>query len=320
MNNTIRFTDLRKSRKTEMIWLISAVILISGCGPKYHTTFMPVTSYPYADFCVDKYVNQPLQIPDDVIQLLEDKKQPKNQAVLDAMVKKAGLTIAHHAKSVRDCEQAFVKGEKLFHSHLSDYRKGLSSKGDFKASNDPNFLAIQKRITDMWREDQSARTGMIRLGTKDASGHKFWADRLSVLHVINVDMRSTAYIRSLLNDYDWIDNKRFGHKVSAHAWILIQHADDYPDLQEKVLKRMEKYLNNGGIKPANYAYLWDRVAVNKGRLQRYGTQPIWECKDGQLELQPMENPSEVNQRRAEMGLNSVEEGLSQMSQSTCMSQ
>ncbi len=318
MINNTHLKHLDTKPLLTMLWLFMSMLLLSGCGPKHQTTFMPTVSYPYSEFCVNKYVNKPLQIPDHVTQLLEDKTQANDQSVLDAIVKKAGLTIAHHAESVEDCEQTFIKGEQLFNEHLSDYRKGLASKGGFKASPNPDIHEVQKRITDMWREDQSARTGMIHLGSKETSGPKFWADRLAVLHAINVDMQTTAYIRALLNDYDWIDSVRFGKGVSAHAWILIQHADDYPELQAKALKRMEKYLNNGGIKPANYAYLWDRVAVNTGRLQRYGTQPIWECKSGQLELQPLENPSQVNKRRATMGLNTVEKGLSQMSKSICV--
>ena len=121
----------------------------------------------------------------------------------------------------------------------------------------------------------------------------------------------------MLDKYDWIDQKRFGKPVSAHAWILIQHADDHVDLQKEVLKRMEPYFKNGGVKPANYAYLWDRVAVNTGKKQRYGTQPIWECKNGQLELQPIENRSEVNKLRKALGMNSVESALAEMSQSVC---
>ncbi|KAA3641460.1 MAG: hypothetical protein DWP95_06790 [Proteobacteria bacterium] len=80
---------------------------------------------------------------------------------------------------------------------------------------------------------------------------------------------------------------------------------------------MEPYFKNGGIRPANYAYLWDRVAVNSGQLQRYGTQPFWECKNGQLALQPIEDLEKANQLREEIGMNSVETGLAEMSLSIC---
>ena len=80
---------------------------------------------------------------------------------------------------------------------------------------------------------------------------------------------------------------------------------------------MEPYLVTNKIQPSNYAYLWDRVAVNTDKKQRYGTQPTWECIDGKMELMPLENPESVNQRRAEIGMGSVEKSLDEMNSQTC---
>jgi len=124
-------------------------------------------------------------------------------------------------------------------------------------------------------------------------------------------------MEGLLEEYGWIDIKRVRKKVSDHAWLLVQHADDHVEFQAKALARMEPYLKTGGVKAKNYAYLWDRVAVNTGRKQRYGTQPTWECTDGKLELEPLEDPENVNERRAKMGMNTVEDSLDYMALSVC---
>ena len=68
----------------------------------------------------------------------------------------------------------------------------------------------------------------------------------------------------------------------------------------------------GESNKTNYAYLIDRVAVNTGREQRYGTQGgcsaahIWSPK-------PMEVPSEVDRRRAEVGLPPLPDYIAQIS-------
>lgn len=81
---------------------------------------------------------------------------------------------------------------------------------------------------------------------------------------------------------------------------------------------MEPYVESGGVRRKHYAYLYDRVAVNTGRMQRYGTQPTWQCEDdGSMQLKPLEDPARVNDRRAEMGLNTVEEGLAEMTRQVC---
>ena len=83
---------------------------------------------------------------------------------------------------------------------------------------------------------------------------------------------------------------------------------------------MQEYLQSGGVLRRNYAYLWDRVAVNSGELQRYGTQPDWlSCKDGSLTLMPMEDPENVDERRSTMKLGPMQNDLDQMSRQTCMS-
>ena len=55
--------------------------------------------------------------------------------------------------------------------------------------------------------------------------------------------------------------------------------------------------------------LEDRILVNSGEKQIYGTQFYWEESDGQkiLKFYPIEDESNLNQRRAEMGLGTFEE-------------
>jgi hypothetical protein len=84
------------------------------------------------------------------------------------------------------------------------------------------------------------------------------------------------------------------------------------------LRRMEPYLENGGVRPVDYAYLHDRVAVNTGGLQRYGTQPRRECNaDGSLSPQPLEDPAQVDERRAELGLGTMADAMAEMASRRC---
>ena len=125
-------------------------------------------------------------------------------------------------------------------------------------------------------------------------------------------------MRDLLTRFDWIDSHRFGGTVSSHAWILVQHADDHPDFQRLALDRMRAHLDDGGVRPRDYAYLWDRVAVNHGQLQRYGTQPADVCNaDGTLNFKPMEDPDRVDERRRSVGLGPAREDLARMARERC---
>lgn len=56
----------------------------------------------------------------------------------------------------------------------------------------------------------------------------------------------------------------------------------------------------GEVSPSHVAYLTDRVLVNERKPQRYGTQ-FWTV-NGELEPRPIEDEANVDQRRAEVGL------------------
>ena len=58
-------------------------------------------------------------------------------------------------------------------------------------------------------------------------------------------------------------------------WLLIQHQDNDVELQKQCLKRCNFELKNN-------AFLTDRVLINQGKKQIYGTQFIGEIKDKKM--------------------------------------
>ncbi len=229
-----------------------------------------------------------------------------------------GTQIARNAKSEKACRSAFKKGTKSFDKQMQKSLAKHKSMAKYDKSDDPAIASVQADLANYWIEDQAARRVYIASRTDDKTGAEFWTRRLAANQTALADSGSTAFMKNVLNEYDWIDQKRFGERVSMGAWLLVQHADDHVELQRLALTRMEPYLKTGGVSAKDYAYLWDRVAVNSGEKQRYGTQPTWECSDaGQLTLQPMEDPERVNERRAEMGMSTVEQSLAEMSREVC---
>ena len=201
---------------------------------------------------------------------------------------------------------------------MSDRFWRMCKQARFKKSRDDEIAAVQEKISALWIEDQLARIAYVQTQTDSKTNSRSWAHRIATAEATAVDEESATYVQGLLSDYDWIDIPRFTRSVSQQAWTLVQHADDHLDLQKRALSRMEPYLETGGVLKRNYAYLWDRVAVNSGELQRYGTQPDWgSCEEGVLTLMPMESPETVDERRGDMQLGPVKNELDQMSRQTC---
>lgn len=289
-------------------------VLISGCETLPDQPLAPPVTFAYEAYCENSgedAMEAEQAAPED---LPPDTDAP---AVASDILQRAARKVAQGSADIAECLKTFSIGEQRFAAILKGQQATLSGLGGYRQSADSDIAGVQKAVTLMWQNDQSARGTYVALQTADRSGADFWAERRAAAHTRLLDGESARFIESLLARYDWIDRDQFGPEVSAHAWILTQHADHRPDLQARVLERMEPLLATGGVSRKNYAYLWDRVAVNTDRKQRYGTQPTWECVDGKMDLKPLEDPDQVDQRRAEMGLNSAKQGLASMVQQYC---
>ena len=76
--------------------------------------------------------------------------------------------------------------------------------------------------------------------------------------------------------------------------------------QKDVLKRLEPLAAAGDTDPKNFAFLYDRVATNEERPQRYGTQG--ECLGpGSWKPNPLQEPARVDELRAAIGLEPLSE-------------
>ena len=102
--------------------------------------------------------------------------------------------------------------------------------------------------------------------------------------------------------------KKNGKAASLNFWLIVQHGDHDVAFQKKVLKAMKKELKTKNVLSQNYAYLYDRVKKNENKPQLYGTQMVWDSL-GVHSPYNLKSPEKINERRAEMGLETIEEYL-----------
>ncbi|MBO9547585.1 DUF6624 domain-containing protein [Caulobacter sp.] len=148
--------------------------------------------------------------------------------------------------------------------------------------------------------DYAARTTFLR-ARKDASPadrealDKVWAD-----HYKAIDHRNTQRLKVLLADRGWFTDDEVGSRAASAAFSVVSHADDLA-FQKDVLAKMEP-LVAAGKAPNGYANLYDRVALQEKRSQRYGTEGTG-CAGGKHAVpSDLEAPAGVDQRRATLGL------------------
>lgn len=116
------------------------------------------------------------------------------------------------------------------------------------------------------------------------------------------DSLNLISIKAMIEKYGWLGNDIVGSKGSSTIFLVIQHAD--LDTQLKYLPLFREAVRNNKASNGNLCLLEDRVALQQGKSQIYGTQLIFEA--GKWKLAPIVDEKNVNIRRIEAGLEPLE--------------
>ena len=116
-----------------------------------------------------------------------------------------------------------------------------------------------------------------------------------------LDAENLRTFKALLDRWGWFNRSVWGDNADSDAWLLVQHVDEDLSFQKHVLTLLEPLVQTGGTDPSNFALLYDRVAVNGRRLQRFGTQGYC-VGPGKWAPRPIEDTEHVDERRKAVGL------------------
>lgn len=119
------------------------------------------------------------------------------------------------------------------------------------------------------------------------------------------DRRNTRWLARLVRRDGWPGISVAGADGAHAAWLLAQHADRLPEVQRMFLGAMREAVERGDAERKDLAYLEDRVRVNAGRPQLYGTQ--YGVTEAGFGPRPIEDPGRLDERRAAVGLQPMAE-------------
>jgi hypothetical protein len=114
-----------------------------------------------------------------------------------------------------------------------------------------------------------------------------------------VDAKHTTRMKEIIAKHGWPGRSLVGDDGAHAAWLLVQHAE--ASFMAECLPLMEQAVSAEEAFIKDYAYLLDRVRMNQGKPQVYGTQ-FTSGADGKLALYPIENAALVDERRRNVGL------------------
>lgn len=115
----------------------------------------------------------------------------------------------------------------------------------------------------------------------------------------NFDSLALIKVENIISRYGWLGKSKIGEVANSTLFIVIQHAQDN-GIREKFYPLLEESVKEGESKKSDLATMKDRILVQKGQKQLYGTQTNLEGK-----LFPIEDPKRLNKRRKEVGLKRI---------------
>jgi hypothetical protein len=168
--------------------------------------------------------------------------------------------------------------------------------------------AVAKQIDLMIEHDQSVAKRHIDLmnqnAKSDAPEMKSLMDEWKT--VADADK---IQLKTLFKENGFLGYSEVGEQSSHNFLQMVQRMDADSTFQQEVLVEMKKHIAKINASPIEFAYLTDRVNLNQGKPQVYGTQLKINEKGTSYEPKMVIDPKNLNTRRAEIGLGTIEEAI-----------
>jgi hypothetical protein len=164
----------------------------------------------------------------------------------------------------------FQLGPLLEHKDsVAAWQKEIDSIYFYQSSlNNPNFnITLAKEILSIYTADQWPRYYDEYFNTD--SSNRYNRDS-ALIEWLRTDSINQVLTGRIFDEYGWPTAEMVGFDLSQAIWFPLQHGS--VSFQKKHIRVAKNAYKNGDIPPNVYATLVDRLAVNQGKKQLYGTQ------------------------------------------------
>ncbi len=164
------------------------------------------------------------------------------------------------------------------------------------------------KLDTIYQQDQKYRKQLMEILNKLERTDSDKLEIISLLDIINKkDSINLSEIKKILDKDGWLGSDVIGEQGNKTLFLVIQHAD--LETQIKYLPMMLDAVKLGNANGQDIALLKDRIALRQGERQIYGSQVYKNYDTGESYVYPVVEPEKVNERRAEVGLEPIEEYL-----------
>jgi len=151
----------------------------------------------------------------------------------------------------------------------------------------------------MFHEDQLWRREEVNLQNGKISA---FDENTINLKMAKADSLNQIEAKTIIRKYGFPGYSLVGEVGSDAFWAIVQHCDDDVAFQQKVLLLMCKEVKKNNASGEKFALLQDRVLINEGHKQLYGTQVRLDLKTHHAKPFPIQDSLTVDVRRKAVGL------------------
>lgn len=163
----------------------------------------------------------------------------------------------------------------------------------------PYNNTVRLQLRTIQNRDQGIRV-LVLYAKQAASGNKELQRQLND-YMKKIDEESALAVRTLIDRYGWMGVDEIGSEASQTLSLAIQHVDDLV-VQQHYLPLLSEAVKSNKAEPWQLAFLTDRILMNQGKKQVYGTQVIISKNEYGPYVVPLENIDKVDELRAQLGL------------------
>lgn len=174
------------------------------------------------------------------------------------------------------------------------------NKGKAEANLDKPLVAI---LDTIYQDDQSVRRQISEVEKKFGRDSKEMKAHWRTIN--KTDSKNLIKIQKILDEKGWLGRDVIGGQGNSTLFLVIQHSP--LQIQQKYLPMMRGAVKNNNAQPSSLALLEDRVALGTGKRQIYGSQIGRDRGTGEYYVLPIKDPENVDKRRAEVGLGTIQE-------------
>ena len=164
---------------------------------------------------------------------------------------------------------------------------------------------LQLELIKMYVNDQYVRSNLM---TDILQKYNLSKDQVIIdSNGINTDERNRERLKEIIAKYGFPTKKMVGKDAMNGVFFMIQHADGENAWQKSQLTNIKNAVKMGDLDSQSYAYLYDRIKINSGEKQLYGTQfANVDAVNNIVELDKTEEIDNLDKRRMEIGMMPIE--------------